>query len=525
MPWTIDDVDKHKKGLSKAQKKKWVAIANATLESCQSEGKKNCDVMAIRTANSQVSANMEVIKVNLESTYSVRETEWDGKNYIIVPVVMMVEGVHNGQYHSSEELGMVVPAWNGIPVTIGHPEERNNFISANSPSVLSDWAVGRIFNAYMDGEKLKAEAWIDIEKLETMSPRTLTMLRANEVIEVSVGVFQDSVEEEGTWNEEQYNIVAKNLRPDHLALLPDEVGACSVEDGCGVRVNQQQTESLKTKGKEFNNVKEGKTYKVQEDGIIIHPMVLSNNKMSLIELLDKVTSVVYSMDSESESYYIQEVYEDAVIYSVRNRNSNEVAMYKRTYQINSDGTIELTGDPVKVMKKVEYEIVTNKKEEKMCNTCKEKASALIANEKTHFTEDDRSWLEGLSEDKLDKMIPKTVTVTTNKEVSLEEAWRIVKEKSQVSDYTSKLSDEVITELVNNRKEKEERKELEKMIVDNTEMTDEEIAVMPFSVLKKLGSTFEKGAVVDYSVRGYTDGKQATSKSKIAPMPVAGIKFE
>jgi uncharacterized protein YdaT len=47
MPWHIVDVDRHKKGLSKKSKKKWVAIANSVLKS------KGDEVAAIKIANSQ----------------------------------------------------------------------------------------------------------------------------------------------------------------------------------------------------------------------------------------------------------------------------------------------------------------------------------------------------------------------------------------------------------------------------------------------------------------------------------------
>lgn len=54
MPWTVDDVDKHIKGLSNAQKRKWVAIANNVLRQCQSKNSgDDCEAMAIRTANSK----------------------------------------------------------------------------------------------------------------------------------------------------------------------------------------------------------------------------------------------------------------------------------------------------------------------------------------------------------------------------------------------------------------------------------------------------------------------------------------
>ena len=32
MPWTVEDVDRHKKGLRAAQKRLWVEVANSTLE-------------------------------------------------------------------------------------------------------------------------------------------------------------------------------------------------------------------------------------------------------------------------------------------------------------------------------------------------------------------------------------------------------------------------------------------------------------------------------------------------------------
>lgn len=53
MPWTVKDVDGFKKGLTPAQKKKWVRIANSILKDCQSKGGKNCDAKAIRIANSK----------------------------------------------------------------------------------------------------------------------------------------------------------------------------------------------------------------------------------------------------------------------------------------------------------------------------------------------------------------------------------------------------------------------------------------------------------------------------------------
>ncbi len=246
MTWTITDVDKYKKYLTDAQKNQWVTVANSVRDEYLKEGisEKECNERAIHQANSTVGINNEIVIVhyNTQMAYVPSIRQWNDTEYIVVPVVMMVEGVHNGNrgaiFHDANELGKIEASWNGIPVTIMHPIDANNqFISANSPNVLEKYAVGTIFNTHLEDGKLKAEAWLDVQRLLVISPETLTSIKKGEMMEVSVGIFSDEEEIEGNWNEEHYTAVAKNYRPDHLALLPGEVGACSITDGCGVRVN------------------------------------------------------------------------------------------------------------------------------------------------------------------------------------------------------------------------------------------------------------------------------------------------
>ena len=54
MPWKIEDVDSHIKGLSDKSKEQWVAVANSALAKCEKEGGKECDVSAIKQANGVV---------------------------------------------------------------------------------------------------------------------------------------------------------------------------------------------------------------------------------------------------------------------------------------------------------------------------------------------------------------------------------------------------------------------------------------------------------------------------------------
>jgi len=59
MPWTLTDVERHKKGLSDKDKRQWVATANSALKACLADDgdTKECEGRAIRIANAAVAEN------------------------------------------------------------------------------------------------------------------------------------------------------------------------------------------------------------------------------------------------------------------------------------------------------------------------------------------------------------------------------------------------------------------------------------------------------------------------------------
>ncbi|MFW6121526.1 MAG: DUF2213 domain-containing protein [Petrotogales bacterium] len=539
MPWKPGDADKHKKGLTGAQKKKWAKIANSARSSCLKKGgsEKECDASAIRIANSQVNVNL-LIYSESQPEYIPETREWEGKQYLIIPVVMMTEGVHSGShgaiYHGPEELGKIVDSWNGIPVTISHPiNEQGEFVSANDPSVLSSWAVGQIFNAYMDGVKLKAEAWIDVQRLAAVSPETLTKVQAGEIIEVSVGIFSDEEEIEGYWNNEQYTAVAKNYRPDHLALLPGEVGACSVSDGCGVRTNKQ---------KGGNDVEILKVLKdLSKKGLSVSPMT---NEVSFHQIMDQLYSLVDGKDTDSERFYLEDVYDNYFIYRKRaiQRTNDEISsseyvgLFKQNYQVGADDKVELVGDPVEVKKNVTFvtlkdEVNNNKQKKEVkvmaCVKCPEKVEELITHSATHFEEADRDWLNDLSEDKLDKLIPKRVRTNNDTEtMTLDKAKDFIQANMKAEDRLSLLTDDMKSQYEAGVKiYKEQRDETIKSIMDNTEegtWTKDELEVMKLDVLKKLEKSVKKS---DSTVHVNSTGGNGKDKDSVEPMLIPSMEFD
>jgi phage-related tail fiber protein len=68
MPWTVEEVEKFKKGLSASEKETWVEIANKALAACEKAGKADCDASAIKQANAVLSKVSEALSSD-EATF------------------------------------------------------------------------------------------------------------------------------------------------------------------------------------------------------------------------------------------------------------------------------------------------------------------------------------------------------------------------------------------------------------------------------------------------------------------------
>jgi len=190
----------------------------------------------------------------LQATTPVRTDIVGDTNHLVVPVVMLVEGVVNEQFISAQVLKDSASSWNGRPVVINHPNNGSRPISALDPRVLARIQVGTLFNARLEGNKLKADLWIDQEKVQTMSRETQDLIKRLEMglpVEVSTGYFASVEMRRGTFQGDHFNEVDRRIFPDHLALLTDEQGACSWEDGCGApRLNEAVVNNIKTSNKQ-----------------------------------------------------------------------------------------------------------------------------------------------------------------------------------------------------------------------------------------------------------------------------------
>jgi hypothetical protein len=462
-----------------------------------------------------------MVQVN---NYQIREESLEGRKHIVVPVIMMKEGVHNGSHgpilHQEQELSKYTEAWNGIPVTIQHPaNEEGANVSANSPEMLETSTVGRVFHThYNDG--LRAEAWLDVEKLQTVSPEAYGYIMQGKPLDVSVGVFSDTENTEGEWDGETYESIAVNYRPDHLALLPGEKGACAWSDGCGVRNNQRggKMDDLFRTFKELN-----------QKGYVVLPIV---NDQGYRELQQSLQSKLDELDTNSRQYYLQEVYADYFVYSIHSSEGGQT-LYKRGYTVQDNGVVEFGEDsPVEVRRKVNYVTMkgmvrtkfNNKnggnmpKEGNLC--CEAKVEALIAHKLTRYSAEDKDWLMGLEEDQIDKlspMEPKAPAAKSEPQVNKDEVVEEFKAGLKtIEDFTAIMPEEMKAHFDRGvTLYKEQREALVKGIMDNTKdnFSKEQLEAMDDPTLE---SIFKSVRPVDYSAQSIVDNAEDDEDEILLP---------
>jgi hypothetical protein len=233
-------------------------IANSVLRRCLADGgtDASCAPKAIIQANGAVgapkaaAAMRPLLTIASAVTVAPRLELHHGQEFLIAPCVMLIAGVLNQGLVLNTAL--VPTDWNGVPVVIGHPKDaRGTPISARDPAVLATCGVGQVFHARLGrGQRegnpvlsLVADLWLNLAQVGRCgleAAQAIDLLKHQQGLEVSTAFFPEVDPSPGDFYGTPYVERYVRLRPDHLALLPHEVGACSLADGCGApRVNDR----------------------------------------------------------------------------------------------------------------------------------------------------------------------------------------------------------------------------------------------------------------------------------------------
>ncbi len=350
---------------------------------------------------------LQNIKANF--TGGVHYDEMEGRKFLVAPMIILAEGVHEGSggplYYPEEEVVKIPEIWNMKPVVVYHPQANGSPVSACDPIILSNRKIGVMMNSKagkvkikVNGEDqevvcIKTEAWLEEDRINKVDERIAGFIQENKMMELSTGLFTDNESGDGEWNGEKYSITARNYRPDHLALLPDLKGACSIEDGAGfLRLNAEP-----------------------------EAMVINANTLSHGNIRSMLNSWA---QSKTGSLWLETVYDKTFIYE----DDNAGKFYQREYSVKDNVVMVNDMTAVEVIRVTEWrtkagnKFVGNKEKETLNhkedskrkeNKMEEKKKvklidALIACNTNSWGKDDRKTLEAMDDAVLEKMLEGTI---------------------------------------------------------------------------------------------------------------------
>lgn len=186
-----------------------------------------------------------VVNISLSKTLT-RNDSMEGRPFIVAPMVMMLEGVIPGSqgplFYPGEEIAKTPAVWNHKPIVVYHPIINGEGVSACDPEIITKQKIGVIMNTKYDevNKRLTAEAWLEEDRMKAVDMRVETAVQNEKPMELSTGLYSDTEPTKGVWNGKEYSAIARNYKPDHLAVLPDKLGACSIADGAGFIRNEMK---------------------------------------------------------------------------------------------------------------------------------------------------------------------------------------------------------------------------------------------------------------------------------------------
>jgi hypothetical protein len=168
-----------------------------------------------------------------------------GREFLVAPITILAPGVLNGSkgalYYPPEEIARNHADWNGIPILINHSTVNGQSVSGRDPKVWESQGVGHVYNSRItrDGRQV-VDGYFDAAALKRINSDVYQRILSGQPVSVSTGLFTQNEPAKGSDHRGRpYTYVARGYKPDHLAILPDQPGACSIEDGCGVLINMK----------------------------------------------------------------------------------------------------------------------------------------------------------------------------------------------------------------------------------------------------------------------------------------------
>lgn len=188
----------------------------------------------------------EPVRINLRAAVNaadIRTEMYNGREHLVLPSYTLPDDVvMNGGLYPHDEIESSFNTLENTPAPIGHPQLDGEYISAYHPAAINAYHAGAFNrNVKRVGNRIQVEKWLDVEfaKTNARGQELLAAIEARAPIHTSTGVllnqeFVDNSEKLG------YRWIARNMRFDHDAILINETGAATPDQGVGMFVNVEE---------------------------------------------------------------------------------------------------------------------------------------------------------------------------------------------------------------------------------------------------------------------------------------------
>lgn len=177
----------------------------------------------------------------------------DGKPHIVVrgitPVVDDI--VMNRKLYPAAEIEKAYNTLERNPMPLGHPKVDGKHVSARDVRAVNEYHVGAwLQNVSHEGGKVMGDMYVNRQYAESSEKGKRLINRLDEMIagtnsepiHISTGLLYSGIAANGESKGKKYNEIATNMMFDHVAVLLDEPGAGTPEEGVGIFVNAEGDE-------------------------------------------------------------------------------------------------------------------------------------------------------------------------------------------------------------------------------------------------------------------------------------------
>ncbi|WP_131864095.1 hypothetical protein [Biostraticola tofi] len=190
---------------------------------------------------------MQVNVTTQVNSASIRRETYNGREHIIIPSYTLPANViMNKELYPASEIDAHYQGLEGTLAPLGHPTVNGQFVSAFSPEGINVGHIGAWNrNVKKSGNRVYLEKWVDVSNAQQSEggreflDRVAAIERGEDVppIHTSVAVFREQIEASPEQKAQGADWVVKILAMDHDAILLNEVGAATPEQGVGLMVN------------------------------------------------------------------------------------------------------------------------------------------------------------------------------------------------------------------------------------------------------------------------------------------------